>query len=142
MTPPPPPPPNIPLPPSVPQSAPMPPPPMEKSTATSTSPSDIETVIEKLPQQEIPTPKIKMKTINWNKIPSNKVVGKNNVWTQVAYRHQHSPLADMDWSEMEGLFCQQIPSSSAQSSPKLGGRESGEGNERRLRKENPEVCLI
>lgn len=26
-----------------------------------------------LPQQEIPTPKTKMKTINWNKIPNNKV---------------------------------------------------------------------
>lgn len=27
-----------------------------------------------LPQQEIPTPKAKMKTINWNKIPNHKVI--------------------------------------------------------------------
>jgi hypothetical protein len=27
----------------------------------------------KLPQQETPVPKAKMKTINWNKIPNNKV---------------------------------------------------------------------
>lgn len=65
-----------------------------------------------------------------------QVVGKNNVWTQVAYSHQHSPMADMDWSEMEGLFCQQP---SAHSSPKLG-REVSEPSERRIRKESGEVC--
>lgn len=64
-----------------------------------------------------------------------QVVGKNNIWTQVAYSHQHSPMADMDWSEMEGLFCQQT---SAHSSPKLG-REIAEPTERRIRKESAEV---
>lgn len=44
-------------------------------------------------------------------------------------------MADMDWSEMEGLFCQQT---SAQSSPKLG-REITEPSERRIRKESAEV---
>lgn len=29
--------------------------------------------VKLLPQQEIPTPKAKMKTINWNKIPNHKV---------------------------------------------------------------------
>ena len=32
-----------------------------------------------LPQQEIPTPKTKMKTINWNKIPNHKVSKKRVV---------------------------------------------------------------
>lgn len=70
-----------------------------------------------------------------------QVVGKNNIWTQVAYSHQHSPMADMDWSEMEGLFCQQIPPSSAQSSPKLGNRDNSEVIERRMRKDITEVTL-
>ncbi|XP_066598097.1 uncharacterized protein form3 isoform X2 [Prorops nasuta] len=62
-----------------------------------------------LPQQEIPTPKTKMKTINWNKIPNHKVIGKRNIWSLVANQHQNSPMADLDWAEMEGLFCQQVP---------------------------------
>lgn len=95
---------------------------------------------EKLPQQDIPMPKNKMKTINWNKIPSNKVVGKHNIWSLVANSHQHSPMADMDWSEMEGLFCQQIPpSSSCNSSPRLGGRDHTDNSDRKIRKDNNEV---
>jgi hypothetical protein len=91
-----------------------------------------------LPQQEIPTPRAKMKTINWNKIPPNKVVGKNNIWTIVADSHQNSPMAEMNWDEMEGLFCQQV----TQGSPKLGRESSNtDTNERRSRKEN-EVCCM
>lgn len=98
----------------------------------------------KLPQQETPIPKNKMKTINWNKIPNNKVVGNNNIWSLVASSHQHSPNADMDWAEMEGLFCQQISmTSSCNSSPRLGGRDTAGNttidNERRIRKDNTEV---
>lgn len=72
------------------------------------------------------------------------MVGKNNIWTQVAYSHQHSPMADMDWSEMEGLFCQQMPPSSAHSSPKLGNRDSGSSDtlERRVRKDTSEVTIL
>lgn len=106
-----------------------------------------------LPQQETPIPKAKMKTINWNKIPANKIVGKHNIWQMVADSHQNSPMADLDWSEMEGLFCQQAINS-AQGSPKLG-RGSGGGGcagsgdgvdnttpERKARKENSEVYSI
>lgn len=86
-----------------------------------------------LPQQEIPTPRAKMKTINWNKIPPNKVVGKSNIWTIVADSHQNSPMAEMNWDEMEGLFCQQV----TQGSPKLGRESSNTDTiERRSRKEN------
>lgn len=62
-----------------------------------------------LPQQEIPTPKTKMKTINWNKIPNHKVIGKRNIWSLVANDYQNSTMSDPDWAEMEGLFCQQAP---------------------------------
>lgn len=52
-------------------------------------------------------------------------------------------MADMDWSEMEGLFCQQAPPS-AQSSPKLGNRDSVDHIDRRMRKDSSEVrvCYI
>ncbi|XP_018332237.1 formin-J [Agrilus planipennis] len=142
--PPPPPPPNIPPPPSAPPPAPMPPPPMQKiNTSAASKANENEKIVEKLPQQETPQPKIKMKTINWNKIPSHKVVGKQNIWTQLAYNHQHSPLHDMDWSEMEGLFCQPGPPSSANSSPKLGNRDgSSDTLERRMRKDNSEITLL
>lgn len=142
LPPPPPPPPNIPPPPSIPPPAPIPPPSMQKSSTPASKQPESEIIIEKLPQQDIPAPKSKMKTINWNKIPSNKVVGKNNVWTQVAYQHQHSPMSYMDWSEMEGLFCQQGPPSSANSSPKLGNREAGDTLERRMRKDASEITLL
>ncbi|KAL9692411.1 hypothetical protein quinque_000145 [Culex quinquefasciatus] len=60
-------------------------------------------VIKPLPQQETPVPRAKMKTINWNKIPHQKVFGKPNIWSIVADSHQDSPMADLNWDEMEGL---------------------------------------
>ncbi|KAK2717455.1 hypothetical protein QYM36_006285 [Artemia franciscana] len=60
----------------------------------------------KLPQQNIPKPKAKMKTFNWNKLPDSKVVNGRNVWTLAAENHKEA-AKDLDWSEMEGLFCQQ-----------------------------------
>lgn len=52
-------------------------------------------------------------------------------------------MAEMDWNEMEGLFCQQA--TSAQGSPKMGRDSSGSGNgydtlDRKQKKENSEVC--
>lgn len=72
-----------------------------------------------------------------------QVVGKHNIWSVVARSHEHSPMADLDWSEMEGLFCQQVPPSTApssQSSPKLG-RDPHELYEKR-RKEPTEVMYL
>jgi hypothetical protein len=107
---------NIPIPPI------FPPPNKEKSLMTErkdTSKSP-EVLLAKsmkiLPQQEIPTPRAKMKTINWNKIPPNKVIGNKNIWSVVANNHQNDSTIKLNWDEMEGLFCQQI----TQSSPKLG----------------------
>uniref|UniRef100_A0A1A9WG34 FH2 domain-containing protein n=1 Tax=Glossina brevipalpis TaxID=37001 RepID=A0A1A9WG34_9MUSC len=105
-----------------------------------------------LPQQDTPAPKTKMKTLNWGKIPPNKVLGKQNIWTIVASNHQGSSMTDMDWSEMEGLFC--IQSTSAQCSPKLGradGFTGGGGGsvstghdtlDRKSKKENTEITLL
>lgn len=73
-------------------------------------------------------------------------MGKNNIWTMVADSHQNSPMAEMDWTEMEGLFCQQA--TSAHNSPKMGARDSTSNSvdatgvcteQRKSRKENSEV---
>lgn len=37
------------------------------------------------------------------------MIGKRNIWSLVANDHQNSPMVDIDWAEMEGLFCQQVP---------------------------------
>ncbi|XP_074112850.1 FH2 domain-containing protein formin 3 isoform X1 [Cotesia typhae] len=93
-----------------------------------------------LPQQEIPTPKSKMKTINWNKIPNHKVIGKRNIWSLVANEHQNSPMADLDWAEMEGLFCQQAPPILPPTTYTLSSG-TGQDTERR-RREPMEIALL
>ncbi|XP_016955692.1 formin-J [Drosophila biarmipes] len=101
-----------------------------------------------LPQQDTPAPKAKMKTINWGKIPHNKVLGKQNIWTIVASNHQDSPMQDIDWNEMEGLFC--LQTASAQGSPKLGrdGNQASSGSngcdtlDRKAKKESTEITLL
>ncbi|KAG7204182.1 hypothetical protein KM043_002019 [Ampulex compressa] len=92
-----------------PMEPPMPPPLHAPAVARARTPEPTNNHARLLPQQEIPTPKTKMKTINWNKIPNHKVIGKRNIWSLVANEHQNSPMADLDWAEMEGLFCQQAP---------------------------------
>ncbi|XP_023296731.2 formin-J [Lucilia cuprina] len=102
-----------------------------------------------LPQQDTPAPKAKMKTLNWGKIPPHKVLGKQNLWTIVANNHQDNSMEDLDWNEMEGLFC--LQSTSAQGSPKLGRADSGNGNsavggydtlDRKSKKESTEINLL
>ncbi|KAH8251067.1 hypothetical protein KR026_008686 [Drosophila bipectinata] len=103
-----------------------------------------------LPQLDTPAPKAKMKTINWGKIPHNKVVGKQNIWAIVASNHKHNPMQDIDWNEMEGLFC--LQTTSAQGSPKLGREGSGgQGSsgsngcdtlDRKSKKECTEITLL
>ncbi|XP_072749439.1 uncharacterized protein Form3 [Anoplolepis gracilipes] len=92
-----------------PMEPPMPPPLHVSPVARVLTPEPPSNHARLLPQQEIPIPRTKMKTINWNKIPNHKVIGKRNIWSLVANEHQNSPMADLDWAEMEGLFCQQVP---------------------------------
>ena len=83
----------------------------------------------KLPQQEIPKPKSKMKTLNWSKIPSQKVISSNkpNIWSLIATEHRtNCNEIEVDFNELEGLFCQQQTNGSApnscQSSPRMPRR--------------------
>lgn len=106
-------------------------------------PPTVSAVAKLLPQQETPTPKAKMKTINWNKIPDNKVVGRHNIWSLVARSHQNSPMPDLDWSEMEGLFCQQAPTAPTSQSGVLNFRLGQDNSEcDRKRKEPTEIVLL
>ncbi|XP_049885556.1 inverted formin-2 [Pectinophora gossypiella] len=141
------PPPPAPMIPPPPRGPPPPPPPAlpppPPSAPCPTSPP-VPVIDVKLPQQETPIPKTKMKTINWNKIPNNKVIGRNNIWSLVASSHKHSPKTELDWSEIEGLFCQQIqPTGSAGSSPRLGRSPICDtSGERKTRKESSEITLL
>ncbi|CAG9568417.1 unnamed protein product [Danaus chrysippus] len=128
-------------PPAPPRMVPPPPPP---APSVSPAPPPPPVVDVKLPQQETPLPKTKMKTINWNKIPNSKIVGQNNIWSLVASSHKHSPKAELDWTEIEGLFCQQVqPPGSAGSSPRLGRSPVCDSSgERKPRKEPSEITLL
>ncbi|XP_037867872.2 inverted formin-2 [Bombyx mori] len=155
LSPPPPPPAPAPPPPCIPPPpAPMlpppppcgpPPPPVPPPLSAPSAPIPPAPVMDlKLPQQETPLPKTKMKTINWNKIPNSKVVGQNNIWSIVATSHKHSPKTELDWNEIEDLFCQQIqPTGSAGSSPRLGRSPICDASgEKKPRKESSEITLL
>ncbi|XP_037302658.1 inverted formin-2 isoform X2 [Manduca sexta] len=149
----PPPPPPAPAPPCIPPPpAPMlpppppfgpPPPPVPPPLSVPSPPVPPAPVMDvKLPQQETPIPKTKMKTINWNKIPNNKVIGQNNIWSIVASSHKNTAKAELDWNEIEDLFCQQPPGS-AGSSPRLGRSPICDSSgERKPRKESSEITLL
>ncbi|XP_073969429.1 FH2 domain-containing protein formin 3 isoform X2 [Rhodnius prolixus] len=119
-----------------------PPPPIrpqsQEHTQSSPEPSEPANGGKLLPQQETPVPRTKMKTINWNKIPNNKVVGKHNIWSMVARNHQGSPMADLDWTEMEGLFCQQTPTAPTPSASPKPSRDTPDSR----RKEPTEIALL
>lgn len=71
-----------------------------------------------------------------------QVVGKNNIWSLVARSHESSPMADLDWEEMEGLFCQQAPpvsTTTTHSTPLSSNRDTVDGDKRR--KEPSEVYM-
>ena len=55
----------------------------------------------KLPQQQTPKPKSKMRKLQWNKIPNNKVLGGNNVWTKLGSMFNGYK---MNYDKMEELF--------------------------------------
>ena len=81
----------------------------------------------------------------WN----GQIFSRENIWTIVAQSHQKSPMADLDWAEMEGLFCQQqqiasTPNGATKVNGQLnavsasGGAESAE----KKRKETSQVTLL
>ena len=60
----------------------------------------------RLPQQQTPKPKAKMRKLQWNKIPVNRVVGKKNAWTAVGKMFNGYQV---DFDEIEQLFSVHTP---------------------------------
>ena len=58
-------------------------------------------LVQKLPQQETPTPKTKLRKLQWSKIPAQKVVGTTNVWTNVGKMFNGYKV---DFEQIEQLF--------------------------------------
>lgn len=98
----------------------------------------------RLPQQETPKPKAKMRSLNWNKIPVQRVMaGNDNIWSLVAKDHVgYESCTNIDFDEIECLFSQPVPS---QGSPKLGrdvvDGKIGQANEVDKRKRE-EITLL
>merc|ERR1719412_995820 len=92
----------------------------------------------KLPQLETPKPKNKMKTFAWNKLPVNKIFGKNNIWTKMAKTFEKDKSAPIDFRDMENLFCLVAPKA-----PEASGDGKGEnGVGEKKKKERSEVNLL
>lgn len=76
--------------------------------------------------QSWPQPGTKMRTLNWNKIPAQKVLagGRKSLWRRIAESHTggESPL---DFAHLEGLFCQHQPSQPVTSSHATGSVGGG-----------------
>ncbi|XP_053399778.1 inverted formin-2-like isoform X2 [Mercenaria mercenaria] len=94
-------PPPPPPPPGVPGSPPPPPPPPGGITRAATYP--MRSQPESVPRISTPTPKHKMKTFNWTKVPPNSVTVKSNVWKEVSSMDDQIPV---NYDTIEQLFCQ------------------------------------
>jgi len=73
------------------------------------SSSSLKSELLKLPHLEVPKPKSKMKSLNWTKIPSVKVIHSRmpNIWSMFASTHQSARIsANVDFDALEDLFCQ------------------------------------
>lgn len=92
-----------PPPPGGPAGIPPPPPPPGGARFPSATPQ------VKLPQQNVPKPKAKMRTLQWSKISASKVMsGKPNIWQSVGKR-LNGLAKEMDFNQMEDLFSISAP---------------------------------
>ncbi|XP_002008048.2 formin-J [Drosophila mojavensis] len=125
----------------------LPPPPPPPSLRP-TTPLPEQPAVSLLPQQVTPESKYKLRSINWNKIPDNKVLGKENIWSKMANVHRDNNRMEIDFSEMEGLFCQQPTSGEGSPIPtrnKNGKPSSANGKDtldRKGKKESTEITLL
>ena len=89
----------------------------------------------RLPQQNVPKPKSKLRTLQWQKIPVNKVLsGKPNIWSMASTKF-NGYINNVDFGKMEELFSVNQPK---QASDKNGGSNSKDFK----RKESSEVIHL
>ncbi|XP_059179273.1 formin-J-like [Physella acuta] len=86
------------------------------------------------PLPNIPKPRAKMRTLNWQKIPITNVIGKPNLWTQVG---KLSKDYNMDYQKMDELF-----SVNPESSPKRLGQSSDGQPDNKKKRESSEINII
>ncbi|ESO99102.1 hypothetical protein LOTGIDRAFT_142199 [Lottia gigantea] len=133
--PPPPPPPGAgPPPPPPPPGAGPPPPPPPPGAAGAPPPPPVggfasPAASKALPQQITPKPKAKMRSLQWQKIPNVKVIGKINVWTMVGKLFGSHKV---DYSKMDDLF-------SVNPMPQTTNTDSSTPGTDKKKKENSEV---
>lgn len=89
-----------------------------------------------LPHQNTPKPKSKMRSLQWQKIPANKVIGKSNVWTLLNKRFQGYKV---DYDVIEELFSLNRPSSTNDES---GSNKDKNGSQEKKKREHVEVILL
>jgi hypothetical protein len=77
-----------------------------------------------------------MKTIAWNKLPVNKIFGKNNIWTKMAKTFEKDKSTPIDFKDMETLFCLVAPK------PPDAGEKKGEGGGAERKKKSDEINLL
>ncbi|XP_022235714.1 LOW QUALITY PROTEIN: formin-J-like [Limulus polyphemus] len=135
------PPPPPPLPPSLLGTS-LPPPPPPLGALPPPVPGMLSMIHAALPQQAIPKPKSKMVSLNWNKIPIQKVVGRNNLWALVAASHKVTSNI-LDFEEMEGLFCQKAKGTSKHGKDytDVGNKNSTDLSNQK-KKESQEINLL
>ncbi|XP_060063512.1 uncharacterized protein LOC132543969 [Ylistrum balloti] len=92
----------------------------------------------KLPQQNVPKPKTKMRSLQWQKIPTNKVLsGKPNIWS-TAGRRFNGYVSNMDFEAIEELFSVPTPQTPVPSTNQNGSS----GTLERKKKESTEINLL
>lgn len=73
-----------------------------------------------------------MRTLNWNKIPAQKVLagGRKNLWRRIAESHSGGAGIPLDFAHLEGLFCQQqlLQPSASSHTAGSGGNGGGAGS--------------
>lgn len=94
----------------------------------------------RLPQQSIPVPKTRMRTVNWNKIPMGQILNsdKENLWVNFAKNYKNSATT-LDWEALEGMFC--IQSDKSGSSPNQLSAKNNTTDKPNTRRESSEVII-
>merc|ERR1712106_722279 len=88
-----------------------------------------------LPQLDTPKPKNKMKTLAWNKLPVNKIFGKNNIWTKIGKSFEKEKESPIDFRDMEQLFCLVAPKAPE-------AEKKGESNNKQSNNKASEINLL
>ena len=79
-----------------------------------------------------------MKTLAWNKLPVNKIFGKNNIWTKVAKKFEKEKDTIIDFNDMEQHFCLVAPKP-----PEVIEKgDSNNNNNNKSKKESSEINLL